>query len=227
MSMLSRLMGLISAIAYGLRRSRIGFLRLHSGAMVIGLLAAAYAALSGWLNGFTLAHVVVIAVGVGGVGVLLWTDARRYVVFRTRGDLATGAKGELAPGQKLFLRGSGAFEVNKMRRYLVEVPVVFWTTELKEHIVAAKVRALNILGVGVPSAERGWWYMFLEPRRVVEIDGGDLFFGLRRRPAVRVLFEGQRGREALYLSCDSLEQLDTVWSELRAKAAAARARVTG
>lgn len=114
-----------------------------------------------------------------------------------------------------------------MRRYLVEVPVVFWATELKEHIVAAKVRGLNVLGVGVPSAERGWWYVFLEPRRVVEIDSGELFFGLRRRPAVRVLFEGQRGREAFYLSCDSLEQLDIVRSELRAKVAAARAPVTG
>ncbi|KPL22696.1 MAG: hypothetical protein AMJ93_06585, partial [Anaerolineae bacterium SM23_84] len=106
MSMLNRLMGLISAIAYGLRRSRIGFLRLHSGAMVIGLLGAAYAAFTGWRNGFALGHVAIIAVCVGAVGVLLWTDARRYVVFRTRGDLATGDSGELAPGQKLFLRGS-------------------------------------------------------------------------------------------------------------------------
>jgi hypothetical protein len=227
MSMLNRLMGLIAAIAYGLRRSRIGFLRLHSAAIAIGLLGAAYAAFSGWRNGFTLAHVSNIAVCVGAVGVLLWTDARRYVVFRTRGDLATGDKGELAPGQKLFLRGSGAFEVSKMRRYLVEVPVVFWATELREHIVAAKVRALNILGVGVPSVERGWWYVFLEPRRVVEIDGGELFFGLRRRPAVRVVFEGKRGREALHLSCDSLEQLDIVLSELRAKVAAARAQARG
>lgn len=227
MSILNQLMGLISAIAYGLRRSRFGFLPLHRVAMLIGLLGVAYAAFRGWRDGFRVAHVAIIAACAGAVVVLLWTDARHYVVFRTSGDQITGARGELAPGQKLFLRGSGTFEVSKMRRYLVEVPVVFWATELKEHIVAAKVRGLNVLGVGVPSAERGWWYVFLEPRRVVEIDSGELFFGLRRRPAVRVLFEGQRGREAFYLSCDSLEQLDIVRSELRAKVAAARAPVTG
>jgi hypothetical protein len=207
MSILNQFMGLISAIAYGLRRSRFGFLPLHRVAMLIGLLGVAYAAFDGWRDGFRLAHVAIIAACAGAVVVLLWTDARHYVVFRTSGD--------------------GAFEVSNMRRYLVEVPVVFWTTELKGHIVAAKMRGLNVLGVGVPSAERGWWYVFLEPRRVVEIDSGELFFGLRRRPAVRVLFEGQRGREAFYLSCDSLEQLDILCSELRAKVAAARAPVTG
>jgi hypothetical protein len=137
--------------------------------------------------------------------------------------VASEAGETLVADQKLLVRGSGFFEVSNMRRYLVEVPVVFWTTELAEHILAAKVRAANILGIGVPAVERGWWYLFLDPPKVTEIVPGQVCFGLRCRPAVRVSY-GEKGRDVLYLSCDTGEQLATLLCELRGKAEAAQRR---
>jgi hypothetical protein len=124
------------------------------------------------------------------------------------------------PAQKIFARASGTFAVNEMERHLVEVPVVFWSTELGEHILAARVRAFSLFGVGVPSGERGWWYVFLEPKRIREIVAGEVAFGLRLRPAVRVLRETDKGLAEVYVSCDSTQELSVLLKEMRSRAAA-------
>jgi hypothetical protein len=222
MSFLDRLLGLLSAPAYALQRSKLGFLRLHVGTVLLGLFGAAYTAYRGWRYGFAPVHAAWISLCLLGVMLLLWVDRQHYIIFRRELANAFQEVPDLRPEEKLMLRGSGVFEVSQMRRYLVEVPVVFWTTQLAEHIIAARVRAINFLGVGVPSAERGWWYVFLEPRRVLELEPGELCFGLHCRPAVRVLYTSKKGREALYLSCNSPAQLAVLLKELQAKAQAAR-----
>jgi len=222
MSIVERFLGLISAPAYALQRTTVAFVRLHMAAMLLGPLGAAYVAFRGWHSGFTAGHAVLVAACLLFSVLLLWAHRQRYLVFRARPITVPEATLGLRTEEKLFLSGSGFFEVSQMRRYLVEVPVVFWTTELAEHIIAARVRALNLLGVGVPGGERGWWYVFLEPPRVLEIEPGDLCFGLRVRPAVRVLYETPRGRNALYLGCKDTQQLAVLLKELRARTPATR-----
>lgn len=218
MSIVDRFLGLISAPAYALQRSKVAFVRLHVAAMLLGPLAAAYVTFLDWHSRLTPMHGAVMAMCLLCSALLLWAHRQRYLVFRAAPITIPMGTPDLRAEQKLFLSGSGIFEVSGMRRYLVEVPVVFWTTGLAEHIVAAKVRALNLLGVGVPGGERGWWYIFLEPPRVLEIEPGDLCFGLRVRPAVRVLYETPRGRDALYLSCKDTQQLSVLLKELRVRA---------
>jgi len=216
--MCHRFLGLICAIAYALQRSKMGFLRLRIGAILLCLFGAAYIAWRGWVQGFAWRDAALIALCFLLAALLFWADRRHYLVFRPRPAASPEAIPDLAAEEKLFLRGSGVFEVNNMSRYLVEVPVVFWTTQLAEHILAAKVRAFNLLGVGVPTEERGWWYIFLEPRHVLEIEPGELCFGLRCRPAVRVLYQTKKGRRHIHLSCESPAQLARLVKELRAKA---------
>jgi len=222
MSILDRLLGLIAAPAYALRRSRVAFLRLHVGATLCCLASATYVAYHAWPQGLTLGDVLAIGLCLVLLVLLLWAHARRYMVFRSRPLALAERMPDLAPEEKLFLRGSGFFEVSEMRRYLVEVPVVFWTTQLGEHIVAAKVRAFNILGLGVPSMERGWWYVFIDSRRVIDITPGELCFGYRVCPAVRVTYATDKGHDTLHLSCADRGQLDVLCKELRDKMEAAR-----
>ena len=217
--MIARFSGLVAALAYALHRAKVGFLRLRVGAMVICCLCAGYAACQGWRTGFAFSRFVAITLSLLLVAALLWANQRHYIVFREHDALDIRAA-ELKAEEKLFLRGSGTFEVSDMNRYLVEVPVVFWTTQLAEHVLAAKVRALSFLGIGVPSEERGWWYIFLEPNQVVEVTPGHLCFGFGLRPAVRVQRKAQKGRQFVYLSCDSVEQQATVLNELLARAQA-------
>ena len=223
MTLIDRFLGMTFAVVYALRRSKVGFLRLHVAATLVVMLAAAYTLYRGWMVGFAWWRVAVVLTCLAIVGLTLLAEIRRYVVFRARDESAAEAV-ELAPEQRVFVRGSGNFEVSHMRRYLAEVPVVFWTTELADHVLAAKVRALNILGVGVPKMEKGWWYIFLDPPKVTGIIAGELCFGTRCRPAVRVQYQAEKGIEVVYLSCDDAAQRQALLNELRAKAAAAGAK---
>lgn len=217
MSIHDRLCGILLAVAYGLDRAKIGFLRLRTGVILLCCLFATYAVYSGWRAGFGIAHGAAILLCLLMATVLLWADRRHYIVFREEPAAPGGAR-EIDPEERLQLRGSGLFEVSGMSRYLVEVPIFFWTTQLADHIVAAKVRALNILGVGVPSEERGWWYVFIEPRHIVAITPGHLCFGFGFRPAVRVQVEAQKTHQLVYFSCDSAEQRARLLRELGTRA---------
>lgn len=219
MRLVDRLLGLISAPAYALRRSRVGFVRLHTGAVLLCLAGAVHLAYQAWLVGFHWIQVLLIL-----TALLLWAHSQRYLVFRPCPIVFPQAIPDLPPERKLSLRGSGFFAVNDVRRYLVEAPVTFWTTQLADHILAAKVNGFSFLGVGVPRAERGWWYVFIEPRKVIEIVPGKLCFGPRVRPAVRVTYATQKAREVVYLSCDDRSQLAVLRKELQAKMKAAHRR---
>ena len=224
MAVAHRIGGAICAVGYALQRSKIGFLRLSQGLLLLTLVASAYSGLRWWLDGSAWPHVAVISLCLLLVCALLWARQRGYLVFLPSTAPAPSST-VLRPEQKLLLRGCGVFEVDKARRYLVEVPVVFWTTRLDEHIVAAKVRAPSLLGiVGVPSAERGWWYLFLEPRRVVEIVPGWLHFALRVRPAVRVAYRTDKSREVVYVSCGEVAEQALLLHELESKVEQARGR---
>jgi hypothetical protein len=223
MTVLDRFLGLISAFAYTLRRSRIAFLRLHVAAAILGLVLVAYAAYRIGQDGFALIYAISIPACLLFVGLTLWAARHQYIVFKPRPTVVPPDTSDLAPEEKILVRGSGLFEVSDMRRHLVEVPVVFWSTKLNEHVLAAKVRALNFLGVGVPSGERGWWYIFIDPREVVDITAGEMCFGFRLRPAVSVLRETEKGQETTYLSCESVQQLAILLKELQSKVEAVRA----
>jgi hypothetical protein len=224
MTIVDRFLALISAFAYALRRSKFAFLRLHLAMMAVCLLIAGYAAYQGWQEGVTLAHVALILLCLLLLGLMLWADTHRYLVFKPRVTAVPEGTKDLAPEERIFVRGSGVFEVSDMQRYLVEVPVVFWSTQLNEHVLAAKVRAWNVMGLGVPTAERGWWYIFIDPRKVAEIEPGEICFGWRLRPAVRLLIKTGRGQEMTYLSCESVQQLAILLKELQGKTDALHSR---
>jgi hypothetical protein len=217
MTISDRLFGFLAALSYGLDRAKVGFLRLRVGVIVLCCLYAALTAYRGWRDGFAVAHGATIALCLGLAAALLWVHQRQYIVFREQPPVENAMVPELCAEERLFLRGSGVFQVSKMTRYLVEVPVVFWTTQLADHILAAKVRALSFLGIGVPSEERGWWYIFIEPKRVFDITTGDLYFGLGSRPAVRLQFNSEQGRQTVHFSCDTVGQRDRLLQELQAR----------
>lgn len=217
MTILDRLLGLVYALAYGLRRSKFAFVRLHAAAIVLCLLPAAYVVYRGLQGSLSLTHAALAALCLAWSGLLLWAESRRYVIFKPQPTTVPDGTKDLAPEEKLLVRGTGSFAVSNMVRYLVEVPVVFWSTQLCEHILAAKVRAWSLLGIGVPSNERGWWYIFLEPRSVIEVVAGQLCFGLKLRPALQVLHRTDKGNEFLYLSCDSPQQLAILLKEIECK----------
>ena len=199
MTLRDRLAGVANAVGYAIYRARFGGLSLYSVLVAASGGALVYATFLLWRDGTSAAAVAIAVASAVLVFILVWASRQSYVVFRPA-PMDSGGAAALAPEAKLHVRATGFFEVSDMRRYLVEVPTVLWTTELGEHVLAARVSARRVLGIGVPSVERGWWYVFVEPNRVAAIEPGRLTFGFAVRPALRVTLETDQGRRLLFLS---------------------------
>ena len=135
MSIGLRMMALLSALAYGMRRSKLAFVRVSVVGMMLALGIGGCALYVIWLHGLTTGRLVGLGLVVAAVAFFAWADVQRYVAFSPHSVDLAELERALKPEEKLFLRGTGLFAVSDMERQLVEVPVVFWSTQLGEHIV--------------------------------------------------------------------------------------------
>jgi len=217
MSLTSRLLALICAPAYALRRSRIADLPAWGGVLLLCLLGTGWSAFRIWQGGCTAQRVLSLVICLSVASLLLIAHAQRYLVYRPKGLVLPEDTSELVADEKLRLRGSGFFAVSDMVRYLVEIPVFVWCTQLGEYVLAAQVRPLNFLGVGVPLGEGGWWYIFFKPEQVLDWSSGELAFGLGWRPAVQIIYRTEQGPQTLHLSCEDAGPLAILIKTLRAQ----------
>jgi len=120
----------------------------------------------------------------------------------------------LAPDEKAAVRASGLFEVRGERRYFVEATADFVTMETREHIVMARMLSSRFL-VGAPKGDVGWWYIFFKPHTIRGIEVGEVCFGLRARPAIKLITTSEGKVEPVYLSFDDPLQMQRVLEDLR------------
>lgn len=216
MPIVLRLLGIPLALAYALERARFASVRLRWWVLASLWAASVYNLMLMLRDGPGLGPLLIIFAALLLSLVLVWAHRRRYVLYHPSGAPPAPADPPPAAEEKLFLRASGLFEVNQQQRYLVSVPVVFWTTRLGDHIVAARVSAPNLLGVGVPGDERGWWYAFVEPRQILSLTQGLLYFGLAGRHALALRYATPKASELLYLTCPDAATLRRVVAALQA-----------
>ena len=203
------------AAAYVVRRAKLGDIALRGLLIGTALALTIVMVVKAWWTGLVPWDAIVVICCVLAVLGLLAAETRRYVVFRKRSHPLPPGTQSLHAEEKLRLHGSGPFSVNEMQRYLVEVPTFFWSTRLGDYILAAQVQPVRALGIGVPRAESGWWYLFLDPGRIASVEAGELAFGLRRRPAVRIKYRSAKTSETVFLSCTDAQQLETLLRALR------------
>ena len=149
---------------------------------------------------------------------LLWVGRTRYLIFRRAENPSLTTDGpQLAPEEKVPVRASGHFEVSGMRRYFVEARAYFETVETREHIIIAWMPHRSLLGLAAsPREEVGLWYVFFMPATIKEIEVGQVHFGLRPRPALKVVYQSESGSlEMVYLSFDHHERQEAVLADLR------------
>jgi len=196
-----RFLGILLALAYVLERARFASVRLRWVALAGLWAASVYSVMLIVRDGLSLGRVLLVVLAPLFSLTLLWARRQLYVLMRCSDADPPLADCPPAPEEKLFLRASGLFEVNEQKRLLVNVPAVFWTTRLGDHIIAAKISAPSILGVGVPGDERGWWYAFVEPQQVLRLAAGVLYFGPWARQALGLLYARSMELKLLYFTC--------------------------
>ncbi len=212
------IIGLILKASYQLSRHRIGPLRLNLVPLLFALisgLAWRVGILSGqqslWISILCLILVLLVLIA----------QRRGFIVFRRKEFPPSPHPPELAPlapDEKVAVRASGMFEVRNRRRYFVEVTADFATMETREHIVMGRNLDVRFL-VGAPKDDAGWWYIFFKPHMITEIEVGEICFGLRPRPAIKLEYKTEEGEiEPVYLSFSDLLQMQRVLEDLRCDA---------
>ncbi len=205
------IVGFILKASYQLSRHRVGPLHLNFVPLLFAL-ASGWIWRTGSLTGGQTALVIVLCLIL--VLVTLLAKRQGFIVFRRTELSPSPNPPELAPDEKVAVRATGLFEVRDERRYFVEVTADFATMETREHIVMGRMQDVRFL-VGVPKADAGWWYIFFMPHAIREIEAGEVHFGLRARPAIKLGCKTEEGKvEPFYLSFDDPVQMQRVLEDL-------------
>jgi len=224
-------LGLILEISYYLKRLRFWGQPLNRWLFFLALLSILAVAVN-LLDSGPVADALVILASLGLMLALLWAGRTRYLIFRRVEFPSLSASAanvpQLAPEEKVPVQASGHFEVSGMRRYFVEAQAYFETVETREHILIAWTPLWSFLGlVDSLREEVGLWYVFFMPDAIQEIEAGRVYFGLRSRPALKVIYQSESGSpETVYLSFDHHEQRETVLADLRLDAPPTALNVT-
>ena len=206
------LIGVILKASYQLNRHRIGPLRLNFVPLLFALASGLIWRVGG-LTGEQTALIIVLFLIL--VLVSLLTKRQGFIVFRQQGETPSLSVARLASDEKVAVRASGLFEVRGERRYFVEVTADFATMETREHIVMGRMLNSRFL-VGAPKGDVGWWYIFFKPLMIREIEVGEVHFGLRARPAIKLEYKtGEGDVEPVYLSFDEALQMQRVLEDMR------------
>jgi hypothetical protein len=212
--------GLILKVSYRLHRLRLWGQPLTRWLFFLSLLGIPAVALD-LIESGPAADAVVTLACLGLMLVLLWAGRTRYLIFQraehsSLTTLTTDVP-QLTPEEKVPIWASGHFEVSGMRRYFVEAQAYFETVETREHIIIAWIPPWSLPGLAASLREEmGLWYVFFMPATIQEIEVGKVYFGLRPRPALKVVYRSESGsRETVYLSFDHHEQREIVLADLR------------
>jgi len=207
------IVGLILKASYQLSRHRIGPLRLNLVPLVLALASGLIWWKVGGLTGKQAILIIVLCLIL--VLVTLLAKRQGFIIFRKdEGELPPSSdRPELAPDEKAAVRATGLFEVRGERRYFVEATADFATMETREHIVMARMLDSRFL-VGAPKQDAGWWFIFFMPHTIREIEVGQVRFGLRARPAIKLITTSEGKVEPVYLSFDDPLQMQRVLEDL-------------
>lgn len=211
--------GLILKVAYLLSRHHMFGNSLSRWSVVLSALATG---LASWrLFQSPVLALIQAGLGAGIVALVLWqAKRRRYLRFvpQAAADADPPGPQALASEDKVPALASGYFAVNNMRRYFVETAAQFQVFETRERVVMANVAPSRLLLLArTPEHEWGWWYTFFQPSMIARVETGQLCFGLRQRPALKIELNvgPEEAPEALFLSFDDEAARAVVWADLQ------------
>lgn len=126
---------------------------------------------------------------------------------------------EHTPSSKELIpvRASGWFTVEGKEQYLVDIEADLRATGSAERIIVGRVHPSRFLLLGRwPRGELGWWYLFLKPEAIREMQVGYLNFGLRARASLRLVCDSDKeGVRQAFISSTDAPVIKRVWDSLR------------
>ena len=231
MKALRRVAALLGRIGYALSRYRFFAMRLDLFAMAALALGSAYLAWRAGRQGLTMGYAAALLIGLLLSGGLWYVRHSGYAFFQPMALPEVAGPSQrvaLVAEERLGLRGTGAFEVNDLRRRFVDLPMALWRTEMGDYILMGRYRVRPLPFLDRLEEEQGMWYAFFRPDAIQDVVTGRLGFGLAQRWAIRLRYRTAEPEKAeeLYLSGDGPEVIQRLVAELaRREAPASGARV--
>ena len=148
---------------------------------------------------------------------LTWGRLARYHVFKpsTTYALPPADPTPLERFRKIDVWVTGELSVEGRQRLFVDVQGIYHTFETREHAVMVFVPQSRLGLVARSRGEyKGMWYLFFRPRQIKTIQAGDLTVGGQDRPALRVVYQGERKPESFCLAFGSEDDRITVVRDL-------------
>ncbi len=185
--------GFVLWVFYNLWRRRIGWFPF--GVLILAFLVTA---------GVTVSPLF-LASGAFFILLSLWAYRAGFLHFRPE-PFYPEETSPLSPEEKVFVRASGPFEVERKKGYFVDLAAAFEGFETGEKVIMAYVPPSPFW----PRGEVGMWYFFFRPDEVKKMEWGRLFFGLRSLPALKLTFQTSRGTSHLYLASREPSRLERI-----------------
>ncbi|MFQ6014484.1 MAG: hypothetical protein ACE5NP_03465 [Anaerolineae bacterium] len=157
--------------------------------------------------------IVLLVGGLIGLALLLLSRLAKYIIFHPQELSSPSLLSPSSIEEKISMKATGYFEVEGKRRYFADLPALFTTTGLGDHIIVVRVirRRFPLVSYN-QEEEEGLWYIFLDRGSWQQVQTGQSYFGFRGRPGIRFVHTGSKGkRETVYLSfATSAEQKKVV-----------------
>jgi hypothetical protein len=214
-----KLTSVLRRFAYRLR-SHVSFALPLSHWAGLLLLAGAVAAFVRWWPSVWLG-VILVALFATYVFLMFRASRTGYVRFvheaGERGQKGNTASREDGSNGQAALRASGWFTTEGNRQYFAEISADVTTTVTGERIVMGRVPKSRFLLVGHRSRqELGWWYIFVQPEEIRDVELGRLLFGLDESAALRLVHrKGDLPRQTTYISSMSSLVLEDLYADIR------------
>ena len=153
-------------------------------------------------------------------GILFWARRRGYVHFsRLPGEARRlskqGVHRPLRKEELVPVRVSGWFSVEGQNQYFVDIEADFETVGTREHIVLGRVHPSRFLLLGRwLKEELGWWYVFVQPGMIRQMDIGELTAGPQPERALRIAYAPDTDTERTVYLVAGQESLGQIWHDL-------------
>ena len=211
--------GVILQLAYRLRRHECGVWSLGRWIGLLWILAMIGALIYWWPQPWPVVLLGVLFLGY--LAVLRWASWRGYVHFEAATPAAArlhnpSASPPLRPEELVPVRASGWFTVEGKNQYYMDLEADYESVATREHIVLGRVHPSRFLVLGQwPVHELGWWYIFFRPATIRRIEAGTVHFGSESRHGLQVVYApDEETEQTVYLTCNDVEGLRRIWTDL-------------
>jgi hypothetical protein len=154
-------------------------------------------------------------------GVLFWARRTGYVHYSRLPDQERQLQGPAMPPplrkeELVPSRVAGWFSVEGRTQYFLDVEADFETVGTREHIVLGRVHPSRFLLLGRwLKEELGWWYVFVQPDMIRQVDLGELTAGPEPQRALRIVYAPDTDTERTVYLLAGQESLRRIWHDLR------------